>query len=478
MSNKNHDNIDNMYPSLFSFISYRIEKNGGFIFNPHLYNEKWINKIEYNILQLMDGTKSVSEIVDIITLQYNIENSHSKKIINDYIKDLNNYYAINWRHEAVYETSNQNLDEIIHRKTEFNDYYSAPLSVLWDLTYHCNMKCRHCLNDDDYSKDEIGIFGIKHILNELKKEKVFSINFSGGEPLLRRDLLDILKITSEMNFGIRLSTNGLLLDNDLIKKLKKLDVYCIQISLDGLEDNHDEFRGVKGGFKKAVEALKLCSENGLYTTMSTMIINQNLHELSDLMELAVSLGVSSFKLNSFMPVGRGRESSDQLSVSKEELRDLCMELSLNSKKFDGLINLQLNPLFPWLLEDNCSKPLIRGINSEIPLKCSAGQTSLVISPDGTIYPCPYLTQLPLGNILEKSLSAMWNDNSGILGRFRDMTQKKLEGKCKECSCVPKYCNGGCRAAAFLTYENFYGEDPFCWKCAFVGNARSWLCACA
>jgi radical SAM protein with 4Fe4S-binding SPASM domain len=464
MSNENHDNIDNMYPSLFSFISYRKEKNGGFIFNPHLYNEKWTNNIEYNILQLLNGTKSVSDIVDIISHEFKIDNNCSKNMVHDCIIDLNNYYAINWRNKPIYETSKQNLDETLHRKIEFNDYYSAPLSVLWDLTYRCNMKCKHCLNDDSYSINEIGINDVKHILTELKKEKVFSINFSGGEPLLRKDLLDILEIASEMNFGIRLSTNGLLLDNDFLTKLKNLDVYCIQISLDGLEDTHNEFRGVKGGYKKAVESLRLCSENGFYTTMSTMIIKQNLHEISDLIKIAVSLGVSSFKLNSFMPVGRGRKSSQQLHVSKDELRDLCKELSSHSKKYGGLINLQLNPLFPWLLENNYSKPLIRGINSETRIRCSAGQTNLVISPDGTVYSCPYLTQFPLGNILEKPLRAIWNDNSSILGRFRNLYQSQLEGKCKECPCVPKHCNGGCRAAAFLTDCNFYSEDPFCWKC--------------
>jgi len=465
MSNENHDNIDNMYPSLYSFISYRKEKNGGFIFNPHLYSEKWINNIEYNILQLVDRTKSVSDIVDIISQQLKIDNSHSKNIVHDYIKDLNNYYAINWWHEPIYESSKQKLDESLHSKTEFSDYYSAPLSILWDLTYRCNMKCKHCLNDDNYSVDEIEINDVKHILNELKKEKVFSINFSGGEPLLRNDLLDILKLSSEMNFGVRLSTNGLLLDKDFLTKLKDLDVYCIQISLDGLEDTHDEFRGVKGGYKKAVEALRLCSENGFYTTMSTMIIKQNLHDISDLMEIAVSLGISSFKLNSFMPVGRGRESDDQLHVSKEELRDLCKELSLHSKKYDGLLDFQLNPLFPWLLEENKnSKPLIRGINSGIQIKCSAGHTNLVISPDGTVYSCPYLTQFPLGNILEKPLRAIWNDNSSILGRFRKIFQRELEGKCKECQYVPEYCNGGCRAAAFIFDDHFCSEDPFCWKC--------------
>ena len=107
MSNENHDNIDNMYPSLYSFISYRKEKNGGFIFNPHLYSEKWINNIEYNILQLVDGTKSVSNIVDIISQQLKIDNSHSKYIVHDYIKDLNNYFAKNWRHEPIYESSKQ-----------------------------------------------------------------------------------------------------------------------------------------------------------------------------------------------------------------------------------------------------------------------------------------------------------------------------------------------------------------------------------
>ena len=126
--------------------------------------------------------------------------------------------------------------------------------------------------------------------------------------------------------------------------------------------------------------------------------------------------------------------------------------------------MQIDALFPWLLNCNVKDDIIvRGIKPSVDIKCSAGQTTLVISPEGTVYSCPFLSEFPLGKVPESSLFDIWNDNNGILGKFRDLKQEDLSGKCKDCRFVPKYCNGGCRAASIIVNKDFYGEDPFCWK---------------
>lgn len=464
MGEKNWSDYYNKYPSIFSFINIRKEKRGGFIFNPYLYTEKWLNEIEYQVLEIMDGCRSVLEIIFFISEFYGINQNDAKKIVINALKEISSYHAITFSDKPKLKKSTNNLDI----KKDINlgsDYYSAPLSVLWDLTYRCNMQCKHCLIGDPTSHIELDFNDIKKILLELKRMKVFSINFSGGEPLLREDILDVLRSASDLNFGVRLSTNGLLLDQDYLKTLRDLEVYCLQISLDGIGNTHDNFRGVRGAFEKSVESLRTASDMGFYTTMSTMIIKENVSEIGDILDLAVSLGVSSFKLNSFMPIGRGRSCKNDLAITKQESRNLAAELILKKKQYHDKINIQIDALFPWLLNSkNISETvMVKGLIPRKQLKCSAGNTTLVISPTGTVYPCPYLTEFPIGNILESSLYDIWNDNDGILGKFRKMEQGMLKGKCSNCRFVPKFCNGGCRAAAFIVNGDFYGEDPFCWK---------------
>ena len=461
MSEEDWSDQLNKIPTPFSFINFRKENKGGFIFNPYLYAEKWVDDLEYKIIELIDGINSLSDIV-----------SYTSNLIDNNQNDANNIVKNTFQklisYNAIFFTSEQRplkiLTPILNNNVDKLDYYSAPLSVLWDLTYRCNMKCKHCLNGDPASYKELSLHKINKVLNELKLMKVFSINFSGGEPLVRDDIFKILQIASKQNFGLRLSTNGLLVNHTILERLKDLDVFCLQISLDGFKETHDKFRGVKGAYEKAINTLKIASEMGFYTTMSTMVLKENVDELEGLLDLAESLGVSSFKLNSFMPIGRGEANQDNLNISKTEGKKLSAIFLKKKNEYGDRINMQIDALFPWLSNCNIKEDItVKGIIPSVGVRCSAGHTTLVISPDGTAYSCPYLSGFPIGNILTKSLYDIWHDNSSILGKFRGLTQKDLMGKCKKCRLVPNFCNGGCRAASIIVNNDFYGEDPFCWK---------------
>lgn len=456
--------IKGRYPQTHSFISYRKEKEGGFVFNPHLYIEKWINDFYYNIIDLSDGTRTVSNIIDYMSKNFVLSESESKDLFYSLLLENQSYFIMDLKKNK--KNNNQAIENSqIKKNTDFHgDYYSAPISILWDITYRCNMKCNHCLIDDKTGTEEMKLKDIKKILSELKKFHVFVINFSGGEPLVRTDFLDILKATSELNFGIRLSTNGLLITEKILEKFVDLDVFCIQFSLDGIGVTHDNFRGIKNAYKKTLDATQLAVEKGFYTTISTMITSQNINEIPDLINLAVTMEVSSLKLNTFMPVGRGKKNKDIFVVPKKRLKELSVEVSKIKKKYEKLIDLQIDSLYPWLINSQGklqNNPNFIAISPKI--KCSAGQTNLVISPNGTVYPCPYLSDFSLGNVLNTPISEIWNNNNGILGKFRNQTQSNLKGKCNNCQHVPEKCIGGCRAASYIETGDFFEEDPFCWK---------------
>ena len=454
---------ENMYPDKFPFISLRREKGGGFVFNPFFYNEEWIDDIEIEVLEYADGKHNIPEIVKAIAETHNLQEIESEKIVNGHLSKFASKGTLKYRNEPNPSPQAPNSHFTHKNMVETRDYYSAPNSVLFDVTYRCNMVCKHCLIGGFPKEDEMNLYQIQSVLAKLKEAGVFRVHFSGGEPLIRKDIFDILKIASDLNFGITLSSNGLLLNDRVFSRLKELDVFCFQVSLDGIGKTHDDFRGVEGAYEKAVAALKTAASMGFYTVMSTTIIPQNLNEISRLLDLAVSLGVSSFKLNEFMPVGRGQTNKEDLTVIHEQLRKLAEEMTQKEQQYEGKIEMHLGAVSPWLLDPEQISPPPRGINASCKVQCSAGYATLVIAPFGEVYPCPYLTDFPLGNILTEPLEKIWNNNSGILGKFRNLHQEDIKGKCKTCRHTPKKCNGGCRAAAYIANGDILGEDSFCWK---------------
>jgi len=308
---------ESMYPDKFPFISLRREKGGGFVFNPYFYNEEWINDIETEVLELADGKHNVPEIVKAIAETHNLQEAESEKIVIGHLGKFASKGTLKYRNEPNSNPQIPSSYSSRKNKVETRDYYSAPNSVLFDITYRCNMVCKHCLIGGFPKEDEMNLNQIQSVLEKLKEAGVFRVHFSGGEPLIRKDIFDILKIASDLNFGITLSSNGLLLNGRVFSRLKELDVFCFQVSLDGIGKTHDDFRGVEGAYEKAVAALKTAASMGFYTVMSTTIIPQNLNEISPLLDLAVSLEVSSFKLNEFMPVGKGQTNKEDLTVIHE-----------------------------------------------------------------------------------------------------------------------------------------------------------------
>lgn len=304
----------------------------------------------------------------------------------------------------------------------------------------------HCSsNSGKASALELNTAEIINIMEQLSELKICDIAFSGGEPFLRKDIFDILFYAKSKDFQIGISTNGIVLNKDVVRRLKGL-VSRIQISIDGLEITHDFIRRKKGLFKKVMEAFELCIGEGLYTRACFTPNRINYTEMDKLIDLMAGLGVHLFNVSQFIRVGRGPRD---LELSSNQLYELLKIWDSKRKEYEGRMSFSTHTSQLALIEE-------LDTHDEGFIGCQAGIGVSCITPDGYLTPCVLLPE-KIGNLREESFKTIW-ENSEIIRRLKD--RNLLEGKCVRC--MYKYKCGGCRAAAFSRYNNYLADDPYCW----------------
>ncbi|MFZ3074437.1 MAG: radical SAM protein [Minisyncoccales bacterium] len=333
----------------------------------------------------------------------------------------------------------------------------GPLTVGLDITNRCNLRCRHCYANATFDSKipDIPLKKILSILDELNELGTCLVSLAGGEPLIRNDLLSITRAIKERGMMLFLNTNGQLLTEKYAQDLKKNGVDHMEISIDGLENNHDAIRG-HGSFKKAIEGFKNAKKAGIDTGIMTVISRQNMGDVDRLIKLFYGLGAAGIGFIRFKPVGRGKDLKD-LELSPLERKSLIekiyeQKILFDSKNFNIKVETPLSILvaqkYPdFMKQHSYIKDAIRG--------CPSGVISMHINADGTVTSC---SQMPLtvGSIYDSTIYDLWNKSA----LFKKIRARKYEGKCSKC----KHLNacGGCRTAAYLDCGNIMGADPGCW----------------
>lgn len=308
----------------------------------------------------------------------------------------------------------------------------APISVVWEITNNCNFKCPHCRAYQKNEKENIELEN--KILDEIIKSEIMVVNLSGGEPLLNPRIFEIAKKLSDNNIYVIISTNGYFYEK-YRQNILESGIKYVQVSLDGPKFLHEEFRGVKDSFKRAIGALKMAKEDGLLTQMNITITSRNLSTLEWNYEKALEIGVDKVFYRRVVPYGKAKVN-DYILPPKEEYYNKIISLSkLDSNKLRVLID---DPILNVLLKNEKKEYLA----------CGAGINNLGISSDGNVYPCIFLRE-KMGNIKEDSLIDIWN-NSYIIKKLK---QREING-CG--SCKFKYSCGGCRA-----FSGTFEKDEFC-----------------
>lgn len=318
--------------------------------------------------------------------------------------------------------------------------------ISWNTTQKCNLYCKHCYRDSgpDKLKNELSNKESKKLLREIKQAGFRIIVFSGGEPLLRDDIFDLISYSKSLGMRSLMGSNGTLITKRVARKLKECGLDYIAVSIDSLNPKkHDEFRGVKGSFNRAVKGIKNCIEKDIKVQVNCTLTKDNLKEIDDIIEFSKELKVSSCHMLFLVDIGRGK-NINQMNKSDYKTainKIISKEIDIRAKptcapqyKVEALINKK-------------EKPQGRG--------CIAGISYCSILPNGDVHICPY-ADVKVANIREESFDSIWENNQ-IFKDLRDFT--KYKGKCGKC----KYINicGGCRARAFNNSGDWLGEDPYC-----------------
>ncbi len=342
----------------------------------------------------------------------------------------------------------------------------VPLVMSWNVTRECNMKCSHCyINATDKKLiNELTTQEAKNLMDQIYQVSAPLLILSGGEPLLRPDIFELISYGSKKGLKMGLGSNGSLIDEDVARKLKEAGIATVSISLDSnIAAQHDEFRGVAGAWEKAVAACKALRKNNVLVQVNATLTQQNYNQIDDIMSLAENIGVENFHLFFLVPTGRGTKLTD---ISPEKYEEMI------TKTFAKTANHTLN------VRPSCAPQFMRiakgmGLDMRQWIRgCIAGLYYCRIYPNGDVTPCPYLP-IKLGNIREKSFKDIWF-NSKV---FKDLREpNSLKGKCGVCE-YRSLC-GGCRARAyglsndFIDYcgdlheptelkNDYLTEDPWC-----------------
>jgi len=318
----------------------------------------------------------------------------------------------------------------------------VPLVMSWNVTRKCNLKCSHCYINaaKDELRDELTTEEAKRLIDQISDVSRPLLILSGGEPLLRGDIYELIQYGTSKGLRMGLGSNGSLIDDTVARNLKEAGVKTVSISLDSnIPEKHDEFRGVEGSWQKAIQAITALRQNGVLVQVNTTVTQQNHSEIDEIMSIAEELGVENFHLFFLVPTGRGAKIAD---ISPAMYEGMIKSTFAKTGKHRLNVKPSCAPQFMRIAEDMGldMRQWIRG--------CLAGLYYCRVYPNGDITPCPYLP-IKLGNIREKTFSEIWF-NSDVFKNLRDFNT--LKGKCGACE-YRSLC-GGCRARAYGLSSDF------------------------
>ena len=338
--------------------------------------------------------------------------------------------------------------------------------LFWESTIKCNLACAHCrrIESEETACQDLSTLDAKFLIQQTaalgKEQSMMPVMvFSGGEPLCRGDLFELINLSATLGIIPALATNGTLINSDNANQILESGVKRVSVSLDGATaEVHNKLRQLTGSFERAIEGIGYLKELKIPFQINMTLTRHNAHQLGDIYNLAKSLGAVAVHIFMLVPVGCGTQLADTDMLAPEQYEQKMMEIH----KLDLLGQLEMKvtcgPHYERVKRQERASSTIKVHpgNKHIQSKgCLAGLGVLFVGHQGDIFPCGYLP-IKCGNVLEDKLTDVWYNNYD-LARMRN--ENELEGKCGVCG-YRQVC-GGCRGRAYSATGNYMAEEPFC-----------------
>ena len=334
--------------------------------------------------------------------------------------------------------------------------------VFWNITRRCNLKCLHCyINATAEGGDELTTEEALGVIDQLAEVKSPLIVFTGGEPLLRRDLFKLAEYAVSKGIKVALSTNGTLITRDVARRLKDVGFSYVGVSLDSTNPEfHDRFRGVDGAFLMAVNGIKNAINEGLDVGLRFTLTSRNIDDVQHYIEFALSLGVRRITFYHLSASGRAQGLERDWWYSPGQYVKFIETVIDYAKKYSGVIEIEttLGPFDGIYIALRIGGSEVLKYLNFVESTGGCGRRTISIYPNGDVYPCQFVDFVKLGNVREMSIKDILKNPAVEL--FIN-TDRYLKGpKCGSCI-FKKYCKGGDRVRAFYMGGGLYGDDPLC-----------------
>ncbi len=344
--------------------------------------------------------------------------------------------------------------------------------VVWNATRRCNLRCRHCYAQAE-NREYPGELTTKEAIAMIDDFASFGVPvllFSGGEPLLRKDLLKLSKYAADKGIRTVLSTNGTLITPEMAMRIREAGVSYVGVSLDGMESTNDRFRGIKGAFEDALEGIRNCTEEGVRAGLRFTITKHNYRDIPEIFDLIDEEKIKRACFYHLVYSGRGTKmvNEDLDHKTTREVVDLLIdktyEFFCDAKDTEILtVDNHADAVYLYLVLKE-EQPTRAEEIYEL-LRWNGGNNSGIaignVDNLGNVHADQFWWHYSFGNVRERKFSQIWMDTSDPLMAGLKNRKPLLKGRCSECSFLD-ICNGNFRVRAEAVYGDVWAPDPACY----------------